>query len=492
MVHTTEANNKAATPYLSCQRRLASRHPWLTLCQVLIVPIALTALLTSAWAETIDEADMGPGLSLTIYNQDLAVIKERRLIELPRGRGTVKFEDVAQRIIPQSVQFSSLTDPTRTTVIEQNYEFDLVSADKLLDKYIDKPVRIITQDGSLVSGTLLSFDRSQLLLRDDVDDSIQLLPRAKNVRDIQFSTLPEGFLTKPTLVWLVDARKAGQHLAKVAYQSHGFTWRADYTALVAPDHQSMTLAGWVTITNNSGASYHDAGLKLMAGDVHVVQEARELAGSVATSNLRAAGKAGSGFEEKSFAEYHLYTLGRRTSLLDKQVKQIELFPIVETVPVHKKYLYRANRDVGVYLEVKNSKENNLGMPLPGGKVRIYQNDIDSAREFIGDDSIDHTPKDEPVKVRMGRAFDIAAERTQTDQQRPARRVQVETFKITLRNHKDQAIKMAVEDYLHPRRNWKITSTSDEYTQKDYRTVVFEKEMPANSEWVITYTVRYSW
>ena len=254
----------------------------------------------------------------------------------------------------------------------------------------------------------------------------------------------------------------------------------------------MTLAGWVTITNNSGASYRDAGLKLMAGDVHVVEEARrDRSGPMEVMLLKSAVEA-EGFVEKSFAEYHLYTLGRRTSLLDKQVKQIELFPIVETVPVQKKYLYKANREVGVYLEVKNSKENNLGMPLPGGKVRIYQNDIDGAREFIGDDSIDHTPKDELVKVRMGRAFDIAAQKTQTHQQRPARRVRVETFKITLRNNKDQAIRMAVEDYLHPRRNWKITATSDEFTKKDYRTITFEKEMLANSEWIITYTVRYWW
>ena len=461
--------------------------------RTIVIAVMVAGLAALASAEVIDEADMGPGLSLTIYNQDLAVIKERRLIELPRGRETVKFEDVAQRIIPQSVQFSSLTDPARTTVVEQNYEFDLVSADKLLYKYIDKPIRVITQDGGLVDGRLLSFDRGQLVLRDDVDDSIQLLPRAKNVRDIQFSTLPEGFLTKPTLIWLVEARKAGEHLAKVAYQSRGFTWRADYTALVAEDHKSMTLAGWVTITNNSGASYRDAGLKLMAGDVHVVQERERARAGMPTPEFSLKSlEEPAGFVEKSFAEYHLYTLGRRTSLLDKQVKQIELFPIVETVPVEKKYLYKANRDVGVYLEVKNSKEKNLGMPLPGGKVRIYQNDIDGAREFIGDDSIDHTPKDEPVKVRMGRAFDIAAQRIQTDQRRPARRVRIETFKITLRNHKDQAVRMAVEDYLHPRRNWKITATSDEFTKKDYRTITFEKEMPANSEWVITYTVRYWW
>ncbi len=460
--------------------------------RIIIFSIMVGGLVASASAEVIDEADMGPGLSLTIYNQDLAVVKERRLIELPRGRETVKFEDVAQRIIPQSVQFRSLTDPANTTVVEQNYEFDLVSAEKLLGKYIDKPIRIITQDGSMMAGTLLSFDRNQLVLSEELDGSIQLLPRAKNVRDIQFSTLPEGFLTKPTLVWLVEARKAGEHLAKVAYQARGFTWRADYTALVAEDHKSMTLAGWVTITNNSGASYRDAGLKLMAGDVHVVEEARrDRSGPMEVMLLKSAVEA-EGFVEKSFAEYHLYTLGRRTSLLDKQVKQIELFPIVETVPVQKKYLYKANREVGVYLEVKNSKENNLGMPLPGGKVRIYQNDIDGAREFIGDDSIDHTPKDELVKVRMGRAFDIAAQKTQTHQQRPARRVRVETLKITLRNNKDQAIRMAVEDYLHPRRNWKITATSDEFTKKDYRTITFEKEMLANSEWIITYTVRYWW
>ncbi len=456
---------------------------------------SLALLATSAPAQKpTDEARLGPGLSLTVYNQDLAVIKERRLMQLPRGRELVKFADVAARIIPQTVQFSSLTRPADTKVLEQNYEFDLLSANKLLDKYIDKPIRVITRDGQFIQGVLLSFDAAQLVLRDTdaADGSLQLLPRPNNIRDIQFGSLPEGFLTKPTLVWLVESKKAGQHLIKVAYQSRGFSWRADYTALIAEDEKTMTLAGWVTITNKSGATYRDAGLKLMAGDVHIVKDKERRRDRLALRSLSRDEKSAPAFEEKAFAEYHLYTLGKTTTLADNQVKQIELFPIAEEVPVHKKYLYRGGNDVGVYLEVKNSKENNLGMPLPAGKVRVYQTDIDKAREFIGDDSIDHTPKDEPVKVRIGRAFDLAAQRTRTDRKRPSKRVDIQTWQIKLRNHKDVPIEMEVEEYLRGRVNWKITANSDEYTKKDYRTIVFKKEMPANSEWIINYTVRYWW
>ncbi len=461
--------------------------------RVTIFLTSLALLATSALAdEIIDEARLGPGLSLTVYNQDLAVIKERRLMELGRGRDVLKFAKVAARIIPQTVQFSSLTDPGKTKVLEQNYEFDLVSADKLLDKYIDKPIRIITRDGRMTEGTLLSYDSTQLVLADGDGGPIQLLPRPNNIRDIQFGSLPEGFLTKPTLVWLVESQKAGEHLIKVAYQSRGFSWRADYTALIAEDEKSMTLAGWVTITNKSGASYRDAGLKLMAGDVHIVKEERRLGRISGPEGRERASKSARGFEEKAFAEYHLYTLGKTTTLRDNQVKQIELFPIVEEVPVHKKYLYRGGNDVGVYLEVKNTKQNNLGMPLPAGKVRVYQTDIDRAREFIGDDSIDHTPKDEPVKVRIGRAFDLAAQRTRMDHKRPSDRVEIQTWQIKLRNHKDVPIEMEVQEFLRTGVNWKVTDFSDEFTKKDYRTIVFKKEMPANSEWIINYTVRYWW
>ncbi|MCK4850920.1 MAG: DUF4139 domain-containing protein, partial [Phycisphaerae bacterium] len=351
------------------------------------------------------------------------------------------------------------------------------------------------RDGQFIQGLLLSFDAAQLVLRDTdaADGSLLLLPRPNNIRDIQFGSLPEGFLTKPTLVWLVESQKPGQHLIKVAYQSRGFSWRADYTALIAEDEESMTLAGWVTITNKSGASYRDAGLKLMAGDVHIVKEEERRRDRISGRGGRElAMKSARRFEEKAFAEYHLYTLGKTTTLRDNQVKQIELFPIAEKVPVHKKYLYRGGSDVGVYLEVKNSKQNNLGIPLPAGKVRVYQTDIDRAREFIGDDSIDHTPKDEPVKVRIGRAFDLAAQRTRTDRKRPSDRVDIQTWQIKLRNHKQVPIEMEVEEYLNGRRNWKITDSSDEFTKKDYRTIVFKKEMPANSEWIIYYTVRYWW
>jgi len=459
---------------------------------ILLTTVALLNL-TALADDALDEAQLGPGVSLTVYNQDLAVVKERRLMELPRGRKVIKFAEVAAKIIPQTVQFISLTDPAKTSVLEQNYEFDLVSAEKLLDKYIDKPIRIITRDGRMTEGTLLSYDGNQVILRDAGSQAIQLLPRVENIRDIQFSSLPEGFLTKPTLVWLVDSGKAGQHLIKVAYQTHGFTWRADYTALVAPDEKTMTLAGWVTITNNSGAAYRDAGLKLMAGDVHIVEPQEPLRQALsAGGRVELAKRGGPAFEEKAFAEYHLYTLGKTTTLLDKQVKQIELFPIAENVPVHKKYLYRGGRDVGVYLEVKNSKANNLGMPLPAGKVRVYQTDIDIAREFIGDDAIDHTPKDEPVKVRIGRAFDLAAERSQTDRKRPSDNVDIQTWQITLRNHKDTPVEMEVQEFLRSGVNWEIDVTSDEYAKKDYRTVVFKKQMPANSEWIINYTVRYWW
>ncbi len=453
-------------------------------------PLALCLLLCLTCAAADDEADQGPGVNLTVYNQNFAIVKQRRLMDLGKGVRTVKFPDVAATIVPETVQFGSLR-PGGATVLEQNYEFDLVSASKLLHKYIDREITIIGRDGSMTEGKLLSSDSAQVVLSND--DGIQLIPRAKNIKDIRFSKLPEGLLTRPTLVWKVKADRGGEHLVKVAYRANAITWRVDYRAVAAADEKTMDLAGWVTVTNNTGTTYEDAGLKLMAGDVHVVsQRGFQFEGRQQTI-LR---KGRRGFAEKSFAEYHLYTLGRRTTLANAQTKQIELIN-VEKIPVAKRYLYRANfgNRVGVILHFKNSKETckGLGIPLPKGPFRVYLRDTDGQTEFVGRDEIDHTPKDEPVRIRIGYAFDLVGQRTQTANRRKAgQRWNEQDWQIKLRNHKDQAVKILVEEPLEGYRNWKILKKSHDYKKKDFRTLEFDVDVPANGETVITYTVRYTW
>jgi hypothetical protein len=405
------------------------------------------------------------------------------------------------------VQFSSLAPAGDALVLEQNYEFDLLSADRLLEKYIDKKIGVITRDGGLIEGTLLSADPAQLVLAGD--HGIDLVPRGKNVKDIRFASLPSGLLTRPTLVWKVRSGQSGEHLVKVAYRAEAINWRVDYRAVAAADEKTLDLAGWVTINNQSGTAYTDAGLKLMAGDVHVVQPSGSKLLELSMppdSREKSERPDGPAFEEKSFAEYHLYTLGRTTTLANAQTKQIELIN-VNGIPVAKRYVFRTpaamlaaqpsagGGQVEVVLEFKNSKQtrNGLGIPLPKGPFRVYQIDADRQTEFVGQDEIDHTPKDEPVRIRTGYAFDLTAERRQTaNRARAGEQWTEQDWKITLRNHKDQSATIVVEEPLIGHYNWEILEKSQEYRKKDFRTIEFTADLPPNSEKTITYTVRYTW
>jgi hypothetical protein len=459
-----------------------------------------------------EEVDQKPGVDLTVYNQDFAVVKERRLMQLAEGKSVVKFPEVAATIVPETVQLTSL-HPGAVKVIEQNYEFDLVNADKLLDKYVDRPIGVVNRDGSLLEGTLLSKASGHLVLSNA--EGVHLVSRGGNVKDIRFASLPEGLLTRPTLVWKVRADQGGEQLVRVAYAAASIDWEVDYRAVASADEKTVDLSGWVTITNNSGKTFEDAGLKLMAGDLHLVEPTFSF--GVAFRRGPSKGK-GPAFEEKSFADYHLYTLGRRTTLANAQTKQIELLKI-EGVPVVRRYLYRPNRPesmdqrqrpatsstygtrVATVLEFENSKKTHpdLGIPLPKGPFRVYQRDADGEAEFVGRDAIDHTPKDEPVRVRIGYAFDLAAECVQTaNRQEAGEKWNEQDWKITLRNHKDEPVSIAVEDPLtvvdprEGRRNWEILRHSHEYKEKDYRTLEYAVEVPANSQEVISYTVRFTW
>jgi len=470
----------------------------------LTVPVILVLACASVFAQqkAVDEKDMGPGVSLTVYNQNFAVVKERRLVDLVQGRSWVKFMDVASQIDATSVAFSSLTDPAGTKVLEQNYEFDLVSASKLLEKYIDKNLTIITQDGEMVSGKLMSSDGSQIVLK-QASGEIVMLPRLKNVRDIIFGKLPEGLLTKPTLVWRVESRQGGKQLVKVAYMTNGMSWRSDYTLeLVGNNEDAIDWSGWVTVNNNSGTRYKDAGLKLMAGEVHRVADARgpRERGMLLKTATEGGGRGGMEVVEKAFAEYHLYTVTEPTTLNDSQTKQIE-FVKRGGVPVTKKYFYRGSmggywarptNDVNVEIRFKNEKKINMGMPLPAGVVRLYKCDWEGEEHMLGQDRIDHTPKDEELKFRMGNAFDVVGERKVMGQRRPSLRTYEEDIEIRIRNHKTQAVTVEVEEWMYRYAEWNLLAQSQDGTKKDYQTMVWPLKVDANGEAKLTYTVRYSW
>ena len=475
---------------------------------VLAVILSSTAFAAGTGATTSNE----PGIALTIYNQNFGVVREKRNVEVLDKIGMLRFADVAAQIDGTSVQFKSLTDPN-ATVLEQNYEYDLVSADKLLDKYIDKPIAVLTKDGSRYAGTLLSFDGNQLVIRQEGDkNEIVMVQRGDNVKDIQFGALPEGLITKPTLVWRLATEKPGRQLVEVAYQTGGISWQADYNAVLNAKDTALDLGGWVTINNQSGATYKDAKLKLIAGDVRRLQPPQAYQATMGKMRMLAGEAAG--FEEKAFFEYHLYTLGRPSTVAQNQTKQIELLKTAD-VPVKKVFLYdgapqfrfygglvtdanygseESNKKVNVIIEVKNSKDNHMGMPLPKGKVRLYKRDpADASLEFIGEDQIDHTPKDETVKLHIGDAFDIVGERKRTDfHVDTSRHVMTESFEIRIRNHKEEPLEVLVKETLYRGNNWEIIQASHNWTKYDSNTIHFPVKVDKDGEQVITYTVRYTW
>ncbi|MFH1008339.1 MAG: DUF4139 domain-containing protein [Candidatus Latescibacterota bacterium] len=330
-------------------------------------------------------------ISLTVYNDDLALVKDVRELALKKGTNDLKFGDVSAQIDPTSVHFQSLTAPDQVALLEQNYEYDLVNAPRMLEKYVDQPIRIFVQDDQVLEGTLLSASGGDIVLKIR-DGGIRVI-RSKAVEGMEFPDLPEGLITRPTLVWSVDCRRAGTHRTEVSYLTTGIGWHAEYVAVINEDDSVLDLSGWVSIDNRSGATYKDARLKLVAGAVHRVEDLVPMR-TPRMALMAMKEDAGAPFEERSFFEYHLYTLTRPATVKDQQIKQLSLFPNAH-VATKKIYSYDGARDekkVKVKLEFENRKDAGLGLALPKGKVRVYKRDLDAALEFVGEDRIDHTPK----------------------------------------------------------------------------------------------------
>jgi hypothetical protein len=444
-----------------------------------------------------------------------AIVRQDRSLQIETGHSTVKFTDVAALIDPTTVSFSSLTDP-RTHVLEQNFQFDLISTEKLLLKYIDRPItveRAVGQQSVTVSGTLLAAGNGLVLKAND--GTIQAL---NGYSALRFPELPGGLNTRPTLVWNLNSARGGEQRTRVMYETAGMTWWADYNIVFneGKDANSglLDLAAWVSIINQSGAGYPDARLKLIAGDVNRLQPTSNNVVARRVMQSIAAAPAEGGFEEKAFFEFHLYTLGRRTTLPDNSTQQIELFDQAKQIPAKKILVYygaagmhsfaspmtdrnfdvASNKKVDVYLEFRNDKQYGLGVPLPAGRIRVSKLDsVDGAPEFIGEDRIDHTPKDEPVRIKLGSAFDVVGERRQVDFAVDNKgKWMEEEIEVRLRNHKEQAVEVLVKETLARWSNWKVISMSQPFEKDDAHSIHFPVTIAKDAEAVVRYRVRYSW
>jgi len=454
---------------------------------------------------------MGAGAEFAWQVPGFGVVKNVRRAQLKQGRGTLSMTDVAAFIDPTSVSIVDLTDPA-TAVLDQRFEFDLVSPDKLLEKYIDRPITV-SDDRGEYSGTLLSASGGRLVLR--TTGGIEIVPSAEAM--VTLGDLPQGLMTRPTLSWTLDAPKGGEHLVRTAYQTGGLTWRSDYNLVIDPSFTKADLGAWVTLLNLSGQSFDDASLKLVAGTVQRVQPRQPMRMERMLAMADAPGGAGGGFEEKSFAEYHLYTLPRPVDLAQNGVQQITLFPTVSAVPVERVLVFDGtaqwsgwspsepyadagdpgvqNPKVAVLVRLMNDKASGLGIPLPAGKIRASMIDgADGSLEFIGEDVIGHTPRDERVTIRIGESFDVVGSRTRTDFTIDhARRTMSESVRIELRNRKqDEAATVTVRERLYRWAQWSMTNESQPSTKTSAQAVEWAVAVPAGETRDVTYTVTYQW
>lgn len=441
-------------------------------------------------------------LALTVYNSNLSLVRDVRQLNLPAGDSLLRFMDIAASINPATVHFRSLTEPAKLDVVEQNYEYDLLDPNKLLQKYVGREVTLVharMANGSTqyedVKATLLSLNGSPVW---KIGNEIVT---GGSYESIRFPELPENLYERPTLLWTLQNTGARRHRVEASYLTANLSWSADYVLNVGKDEASGDLDGWVTLVNHTGTAFKNASLQLVAGDLHRVMEQNGRDEMRAMAAVAKSMPAAPPFQQESFSEYHLYSLNRKTSVFDQESKQISLlnashFPIRKVYVVNgQSYYYRGNAQPGapvkdpvqVYYKFKNEEKSGLGMPLPAGTIRVYQQDSRGGSLFAGEDHIDHTPKDEDISLHIGNAFDIVSERKQTDYKKLSDRLYEFEYEITLRNHKVIPVTVEVNEPIGG--DWEMVSSTYKFTKTAAFAAQFEVPVDKDGTSVLKYRVR---
>jgi hypothetical protein len=442
-------------------------------------------------------------LSITVYNSDIALVRDVRNLQLAGGVGHLQFMDIAATVNPATVHFRSLTEPSRVRVLEQNYEYDLLEPDKLLRKYVGREVTLMRtrQEGGTtrqeeVKALLLSYNAAPVWR---IGNEIVTGMGADHIR---FPELPDSLYSRPTLIWTVQNDGAARHRVEASYLAGKLAWSADYVMTVARDDKAAGVNGWVTVTNGSGTAFRNARLQLVAGDLNRVrQELRKMAQDAAFASRPAAPET---MTQEAFSDYHLYTLGRKTTINNNQTKQVSLLesagvPVVKRYVVEgQRYYYRNHQHPGaplkdqvqVYYQFKNEQQAGLGLPMPAGVVRVYQEDSTGGVQFVGEDRITHTPKDETLNLKIGNAFDVVCERNQIDFEKIAGNVYEFEYEITLRNHKSTAVAVEVNEPLGG--TWRMVRSSHEWTKTAAWAAQFDVPVAAGGTAVLRYRVRVTY
>jgi hypothetical protein len=443
-------------------------------------------------------------LSLTVYNGNLALVRDVRQVHLQSGVFPLRFEGVASSINPTTVHFRSLSAPTRLSVVEQNYEYDLLDPQKLLQKYVGREVTLVRPETN--AGSTRWVETKAILLANNAGPVWKIgneIVTGMGADSYRFPDLPENLYSQPTLVWTLDNRGGDSQRVEASYLASSMNWNADYVLTVARDEKNADLDGWVTLTNNSGVTYNNAKLQLVAGQLHrtsAPMNMKAMAGALSA----VADEAKQQFAQEAFSEYHLYTLGRHTSIQNNESKQISLLS-ASSIPVEKyllvegqSYYFRNPQGIGnaipqpvqVYYRFKNEDKSGLGMPLPAGTLRVYQSDSQGGTQFVGEDNISHTPKDESVRVHVGDAFDVICERKQMDYKKLAPGLYEMEYQIALRNHKSGPVTVEVREPIGG--DWEIVNSNYKAEKLDSTTIGFSIPVEKDGAATLDYRVRVKW
>ena len=442
-------------------------------------------------------------LAVTVYNSDIALVRDVRNLRLGRGTSDLHFMDIAATVNPATVHFRSLSEPSRVSVLEQNYEYDLLEPDKLLRKYVGRDVTLVrvrrsdnTTREEDVTARLLSYNNAPVW---QIGGEIITGLQADHIR---FPELPGNLYSRPTLIWTLNNTGGTNHRVEASYLAGKLAWNADYVLTVARDDKAADIDGWVTVVNGSGTSFRNATLQLVAGDLNRVREAfGRMSADSARKELAAAAPA---MAQEAFSDYHLYTLGRKTTVNNHETKQVSMlgataFPVQKRYVVDGQAFYYRNAQhpgapikdvVQVYYQFKNDEKAGLGMPMPAGTVRVYQSDSKGGVQFVGEDRIDHTPKDETLNIKIGNAFDVICERNQIDFQKIATNVYEFEYEITLRNHKATAISVEVNEPVGG--TWRMMTSSHQWTKTSAWAAQFKVPVAADGTTVLKYRVRVTY
>ncbi len=447
-------------------------------------------------------------LAVTIYNDNLALVKDTREVRLPKGEARLAFQEVSAQIRPETAALRNLTAPRDFWVAEQNFDFDLLTPQKLLEKYVGDQVTVVRTVRGEGAGDR-EVREAATVLATNGGTVLQFADRIETTVPgrIIFPKVPANLRARPTLVISLHSGVEKAQQLELSYLTGGLSWRADYVANLAPDEKTLDLSGWVTLTNQSGAAYPNATLQLVAGDVNRARQRPERALAKSDMVMSMAGAAPKMAEESLF-EYHLYTLDRPTTLAVNQTKQVALLT-ASAVPVRKDYLLQGQnyyysgsygelgekQKVGVFLEFDNRESSRLGMPLPKGILRVYKRDSEGCAQFVGEDSLDHTPKNELVRLKLGDAFDVTARRKQTDYKSLGRQgkfgsVHESAFQVEIKNAKKEPVTVSLLEPLPG--DWEVLQESHPHTKEAAGTAKFRVTVPAEGSATLTYRVRVRW